>query len=138
MACRDGKVYVIKNGEISDSVFAIESKPVGIVLFEKQILIGGMNNMIYSFYLKGKKNYTIQMPDAIVNMCKMDIRRVQNIQCIIVALQNGEIRLYKDKYLIHTLKNDEVVNSLCYGVFGREEGCLILNHKSGGLSAKIL
>jgi len=27
---------------------------------------------------------------------------------------------------------------MIYGVFGREEGCLILNYKSGGLSAKIL
>ena len=27
---------------------------------------------------------------------------------------------------------------MIYGVFGREEGCLILNYKSGGLAAKIL
>lgn len=32
----------------------------------------------------------------------------------------------------------EQVTGMIYGVFGREEGCLILNYKSGGISAKIL
>ncbi len=51
---------------------------------------------------------------------------------------NGEIRLYNDKNLITTINTDDIVTSMCFGVFGREEGCLVLNFKSGGLSAKIL
>ncbi len=36
VACRDGKVYLIKNGEVvPDFVYTIESKPVGMLIFEK-------------------------------------------------------------------------------------------------------
>jgi Bardet-Biedl syndrome 1 protein len=58
VACRDGKVYLIKNGEIANEiVYSIESKPVGMLIFEKQVVIAGMNNTMHSFYLKGKKNF---------------------------------------------------------------------------------
>ena len=70
------------------------------------------------------------------------------IQAVIVGLSNGEIRLYNDKNLVTTLKTDviiymiilfqDIVCGLVFGVFGREEGCLIMNNKSGGLTAKIL
>ena len=36
VACRDGKVYVIRGGEVAtEIVFAIESRPIAMVLFEK-------------------------------------------------------------------------------------------------------
>ena len=61
---------------------------------------------MHSFFMKGKRNFTVVMPAAITNICKMELKRSQNIQCVIVALSNGEIRLFKDKHLVHTLKND--------------------------------
>jgi Bardet-Biedl syndrome 1 protein len=62
VACRDGKVYVIKNGVVTAQVYDIESKPVGMVYIEKSIVVAGMNNVISSYYGKGKKNYSIYMP----------------------------------------------------------------------------
>jgi len=62
IACRDGKIYVIKNGALSNQVFDIESKPVGMVYIEKTIVVAGMNNVISAYYGKGKKNYSIYMP----------------------------------------------------------------------------
>ena len=57
-ACRDGRVYLIRNGEVvPDFVYTVESKPVGMLIFDKQVVIAGMNNTIHSFYLKGKKNF---------------------------------------------------------------------------------
>lgn len=111
-ACRDGKVYVIRNSEImTDQVFSIESKPVGLLLFDKQVVIAGMNNSMHSFYLKGKKNFHITLPSNIVDIAKLEVKRTQqggSGQCVIIALGNGEIRLYnpKDKNLIHILKID--------------------------------
>jgi len=54
------------------------------------------------------------MPCAIIDIVKLDAKRSQQSgtgQCIIVALNNGEIRLYspKDKNLIHVLKNEVVI-----------------------------
>jgi Bardet-Biedl syndrome 1 protein len=78
VACRDGKVYVIKNGEIMpDPVFSIESKPVGLLLFEKQLVIAGMNSSLHSFYLKGKKNFALTMPSNIVDISKIEVKRSQ-------------------------------------------------------------
>jgi Bardet-Biedl syndrome 1 protein len=62
IACRDGKVYVVKNGILTNKVYDIESRPVGIVYLDKTIVVAGMNNVVSSYYGKGKKNYSIYMP----------------------------------------------------------------------------
>eukprot|EP00350_Pseudokeronopsis_sp_OXSARD2_P012922 CAMPEP_0170561350 /NCGR_PEP_ID=MMETSP0211-20121228/54229_1 /TAXON_ID=311385 /ORGANISM="Pseudokeronopsis sp., Strain OXSARD2" /LENGTH=147 /DNA_ID=CAMNT_0010876771 /DNA_START=915 /DNA_END=1358 /DNA_ORIENTATION=+ len=68
----------------------------------------------------------------------MELKRNQTVQAVIVALINREIRLYNEKNLISTIKSDEIVSGLAFGIFGREEGCLIMNYKTGWLTAKIL
>lgn len=59
VACRDGRIYQIKNGSVQEQIISIESKPLGLVRFEKSILVAGMDNTIQSFYLKGKKNFSL-------------------------------------------------------------------------------
>ena len=56
-------------------MFSIESKPMGIILYEKQLVIGGMNSTLNSFYLKGKKNFALLMPYPIVDIAKLDVKR---------------------------------------------------------------
>ena len=46
--------------------------------------------------------------------------------------------MYSGKNLIDTLKTDDQCNGIIYGIFGREEGCLVINTKSGGLMAKMI
>lgn len=134
-------MYLIRNGEVvPEFVYTIESKPVGMLIFDKQVVIAGMNNTLHSFYLKGKKNFQLLMPCPIIDICKLEVKRTAASssgigQCVIVCLANSELRLYnpKDKNLIHILKTEEPVSGLQYGIFGREEGCMILNTKSGGI-----
>ena len=106
-----------------------------------------MNNTINSFYAKGKKNFTLYMPAPITNMEKMIMTRSKNVKCLLVGLNNGEVRLYSDKYLITTINNDvsisnitgkDITTAMKFGVYGREEGSLIMNFKSGGICVKIL
>jgi Bardet-Biedl syndrome 1 protein len=75
------------------------------------------------------------MPADIVDVCSM---RAKNTQCILVALKNGDIRMYNDKHHIDTLNVREPINGLIFGVFGREEGCLLINTISGSIQTKIL
>ena len=138
VACRDGKVYVVKNSEVGQLSYDIETKPVGLVRIDKTIVVGGMNNTFYSFFAKGKKNFSVFLPAAITNMDKLEITRTQNVRAVLVAIANGEVRLYNDMYLITTIKCDDIVTGMAFGVFGREEGSLVLNFKSGGLTVKIL
>jgi hypothetical protein len=50
-----------------------------------------------------------------------------------VALKNREVRLYADKNIITTIECDDPVNGIVYGIFGREEGSIVLNHSNGAL-----
>ena len=65
-----------------------------------------MNNTVNSYYAKGKKNFTLYMPCGITNLEKMIMSRSKNVKCLLVGLKNGEVRLYSEKYLITTIKND--------------------------------
>ena len=116
----------------------IESKPTGLLKLDKTIVISGMNRNLYSFYNKGRINFTKPMPAEITDICKINVRRSQNIQCVLVALKNGEIRLFNDKHHIDTINMGESVLGMRFGVFGREEGCLIINTSSGGIHTKII
>lgn len=138
VACRDGKIYSIRNGQDGGQLFSIDSMPIGMVRLDKTILIAGMNQTLYSFFTKGKKNFTLIMPEQILAICKLEMQRTTLVQGVLVSLKNGEVRLYNDKSFISSIKNDDMVSGMIFGTFGREDGFLVLNYASGGLSAKIL
>ena len=97
-----------------------------------------MNQKIHSFFTKGKKNYSLYLPHQIVAIEKMEMSGTKQVKCLLVALNNGEIWLYNSKYLLNIIKTDEVVRGMTFGVLGREEGSLVLNYMSGGISIKML
>ena len=97
-----------------------------------------MDNLVQSFSVRGKKNFAIQMPSEIISLAQMDLQRVNSGQNMIVALKNGQVRIYSDKALINIMQTDAGPTGMIFGTFGREEGCLVLNHRSGAICAKIL
>ena len=140
IACRDGSIYLYAKNKISEyPLIHIDSKPIGMVKMEKTIIVAAMDNNIHSFYLKGKKHFTLPMKNEIMALEKLQTERqgrgasTKPVQTILVALKNGHVRLYADKSLITTIECDDNVLGMCFGIFGREEGCLVLNHKSGAL-----
>lgn len=68
----------------------------------------------------------------------MEVKQQKNIQCVLVALKTGDIMMFNDKHHIDTISLKEPVYAMKYGIFGREEGCLIINTASGGIFVKIL
>ena len=69
IACRNGYTYLYKNGKVSTNFnLHIESKPLGLIKLDKTIVIGAMNKNLYSFYNKGRMNYTKQMPAEITDI----------------------------------------------------------------------
>jgi Bardet-Biedl syndrome 1 protein len=59
VACRNGSIFLIKNGNISTSFkLHIESKPTGLIKLDKTIIVSGMNQNVYSFYNKGSLNFS--------------------------------------------------------------------------------
>lgn len=134
VSCRNGNIYSIKKGKVIGTVIELETQPCGLVVADKNILIGCMDNVVHSFHFKGKKNYSIYLPESITNMCLLKLQRIRNVHALIVALNNGEVRLYNKKHLISTIKSNDVVTAMQFGPYGREEASLILCYKSGGVS----
>merc|ERR1719335_1813499 len=131
-------ISTIKNGQVLSVVIELETQPVGLVRFDKNIYVGCMDNIMHCFHFKGKKNHSIYLPCPISCMGLLQLTRTRTAKAICVALNNGEVRLYNGKHLINTLKTDDVVSGIRLAPFGREEGALILSFKSGALMVKIL
>lgn len=138
VSCRNGNIYTIKKGKVIGTVIELETQPCGLEVIDKNIVVGCMDNVIHSFHFKGKKNYSIYLPETIITMCLMNLQSIRNVKALIVALANGEVRLYNKKHLVSTLKSQDVVTAMRFGAYGRQEASLILCYKSGALTIKML
>jgi len=141
VTCRNGNIYTIKKGKVIGTVIELETQPCGLVVVDKNILVGCMDNVVHSFHFKGKKNYSIYLPHAITNMCKLEMARIRTAKCLVVALatpEGGEVRLYNGKSLISSFKMPDIVTAMKFGPYGREESSLLLCSKSGALTIKML
>jgi Bardet-Biedl syndrome 1 protein len=137
-ACRDGNVHSIKESGPSGIVIELESMPCGLVRIDKSILVGCMSNAVHSFSLRGKKQYSLYLPDPISCMELLQLSKTRTAKALIVGMASGEVRLYNDKHLVASLRISEPVTALRFGCYGREEGCLAIVGASGSLSIKIL
>lgn len=138
VACRDGNIYTIKNGQVLSTVIELETQPVGLARQDKNIYVACMDNVIHNFHFKGKKNHSIYLPCPISCLSMLQITRTRVAKALVVALGNGEVRLYNGKHLITTIATQDVVTGMKLGTFGREEGSMVLSFKSGALMVKIL
>merc|ERR1719409_724606 len=138
VACRDGHIYTIKNGQVLSTVIELETQPVGLVRYDKNIYVGCMDNVIHCFHFKGKKNHSIYLQSPISAMSLLQVTKTRVAKALLVALNNGEVRLYNGKHLITVVKTNDIVTGIKLGTFGREEGSMVLSLKSGALMVKIL
>ena len=69
----------------------------------------------------------------------MVMKGSKQLSMVLIAMSNGEIRMYNNKTLITTIKCDDAVKALTFGSYGWEEGSLIIvQNRSGGLTIKML
>jgi len=145
VACRDGKVYTVKSGDVRSKtavvlgkVIEVETQPVALARIDKLIYLATMSNVVHCFLLKGKKNYSMTMPTYVTNMEVLAVKKARVVNALLIALANGEVRLYRDKHLIHILNYKEIVTALRFGQYGREESTLVILTKAGALDIKML
>lgn len=93
--------------------------------------------LIVSLCLQGKKLWKAVLAAPITTMASMDLP-TRGFQAVMVGLANCEVQLYRDKNLLSRIKTPDVVTSICFGRYGREDGTLIMTTKGGGLMVKIL
>lgn len=138
VACRDGKVYTLKRGsKLAKACIELGAQAVGLERTGKSVIVGCMDNTLVCYSTKGKKLWTVYLPTNITTMSLMD-HKARGFKAVMVALSNGEVRIYKEKYLVNTIKMPDAVTAMKFGRFGREDSALILITKGGGLYVKIL
>ncbi|XP_062576110.1 Bardet-Biedl syndrome 1 protein-like, partial [Saccostrea cucullata] len=115
----------------------LNSQPVGLERINKTIYVGTMDESLHCYTSKGKKLWTVKLPGSMTTMEVIDYKS-KGFKAVIVALNNCQVHIYKEKYLVNVIKTDDVVTGLKFGQFGREEGTLIMTLKGGGLMIKIL
>ncbi|GMH36088.1 hypothetical protein BSKO_03956 [Bryopsis sp. KO-2023] len=140
VAARDGKVYCIKERNATEGqvLVDLESQAVGMARVNKTLVVGCMNNVIHAYNFKGQKQYSLYLPSHVLALIPMEVTSQRLLKCIVVALGNGEVRVYHEKHLasVHTVSSK--VSALYFGKFGREDNTLITLMKDGGLDIKIL
>ncbi|XP_064623947.1 Bardet-Biedl syndrome 1 protein homolog isoform X2 [Lineus longissimus] len=138
VACRNGGIYTLKRGsKVGRICIELNSQAVGLVKAGKNIVIGCMDETLQCYSLKGKKLWTVQLPASVTTMELMDYKS-KGLKAVMVALSNCEVLIYKDKYLVNTMKTEDIVTGMQFGKFGREDGALIMTTRGGGLIVKIL
>ncbi|XP_074644382.1 BBSome complex member BBS1-like [Tubulanus polymorphus] len=138
VACRNGGIYTFKRGSKTGKLcIELDSHPVGLVKYGKNFIVGCMDQTLKCFTTKGKKLWTVKLGANIMTIECMDYKP-KGLKAVLVALDNCEVHIYKDKYLVNTIKTEDVVTGLKFGKFGREDGTMIMTTKGGGLIVKIL
>ena len=88
-----------------------------------------MDQYLYGYSTKGKRLWKIEMPDRILTMSSFESKQ-KGLQAVVVALNNNEVHIYRDKNIISKLKTEDAVVSIKFGKFGREEGSLVMTTRS--------
>ncbi|KEG11372.1 putative Bardet-Biedl syndrome 1 protein [Trypanosoma grayi] len=138
VACRDGCVYSIKNGDLSGSVIFPDGEIVQIARYDNLVAVATTRNTLSYFNLKGKRQSCIFLPLPVTNIVTIVESASTKARGIVVALSNGAIRVYVGKSLLHESQAYGSVTAMHYGRYGREDAALILLLQNGSLVVEML
>ncbi|KAJ8600961.1 hypothetical protein CTAYLR_006321 [Chrysophaeum taylorii] len=146
VACRDARVYTITIGDhrgtavIRKPHLELEAQPAGLVVKDKHLYVATADSRVACYLLKGRRHkvFSLAMPAPVTNMELLVVRKARQVTVLLVALANGEVRVYRDKDLVDVLRVNEVVAAMTSGTYGREDNTLILVTQNGSLLVKML
>ncbi|KAF4738726.1 Bardet-Biedl syndrome 1 protein, partial [Perkinsus olseni] len=126
--------------QVMNVKISLDAMPAGLVKLGKMIYVGCMNFRLHCYHVKGKKMHALLMPAPILAMEEFSWETTGTMKVLVVALRNGEIRLYNGKHLVNTitLRGGHMVAGVCLGPYGREEATMAVSTKAGAVILKIL
>ncbi|KFM79265.1 Bardet-Biedl syndrome 1 protein, partial [Stegodyphus mimosarum] len=138
VACRDGCLYTLKRGyKAARFCVKLKSQCVGLQRVNNNIVVGTMDDVLSSYNTKGKCLWNVKLPSNIVTLESVDIMQM-GLRLIAVALGDGTVHFYQDKFLVDVLAAEDIVSAIRFGRFGREDNSLVMCMRGGGLAVKIL
>eukprot|EP00607_Mallomonas_marina_P007613 CAMPEP_0182419960 /NCGR_PEP_ID=MMETSP1167-20130531/4352_1 /TAXON_ID=2988 /ORGANISM="Mallomonas Sp, Strain CCMP3275" /LENGTH=517 /DNA_ID=CAMNT_0024595209 /DNA_START=56 /DNA_END=1609 /DNA_ORIENTATION=+ len=145
VACRDGKLYNIKNGDVrgtavlTGNVIETGSQAVALARQDKLVWVATTDRVLSCYTVRGKRTNGIALNEDISDMTVVSVRRAKMMLGLLVALATGEIRMYHDGAMVYTFTLDRPISAIRFGSYGREENTLICVHgQNGALTIKIM
>lgn len=144
VACRDGKMYTIKSGDVrgtavlTGSAFDAGCQITAVAKQDKFLWVSTMDKLLSCYSFKGKRTAAIVLNEDVVELTSICIRRAKTSHLLLVALASGEIRMYKELKLFHSFTVEKPVQAMKFGAYGREDNSLVIVHGKGSLTFKIL
>lgn len=138
ISCRDAHIYTLKRGFKSARICVqLNSQAVGLVRVNTMILVGCMDNSLSTYTTKGICMWTLQLKDRITCMTPIDVDLL-GLRLVAVALTSRQIIIYQDKHRVDCIETHDVVTSMKFGRYGREDGTLVMVSANGSLTINIL
>lgn len=116
----------------------LEAQAVGIAKVGRLLVVGCMNHVVHAYDFKGQKQYSLYLPSFILALTAMEVTGQRMMKCVVLALKNGEVRVYHEKHLASIHIAPSPVTGLYFGKYGREDNTLITIMKNGSLDIKML
>ena len=131
---RGCNVYILKKDTILNK-FIMPQPLVNLLIARNNFYIGTIGNNYISYSLSGNIVFKINQP-SIITCMEIYYRKSEDLNIIIIALKNKEVRFYNDKKLIIIMNVHDNIFGMKYGKFQMTEDCLVLSTYSGIIMIK--
>jgi Bardet-Biedl syndrome 1 protein len=138
VACRDGVVYAIKDRELTATRIEPPAAALALARTDALLYVASIDSKVTAYQPKGKKAFTLPMPAPVTAMVRMLVKRDRTSDCVAVALEGGEVRVYNGSALVASLQTADTVVAMRFGQYGREANTLVLVGRAGSLTFKML
>ena len=136
--CRDGHIYTIKRNLKQPRLSVqLTSQCCAMAKMNSNMVIACIDSSLNCYNSKGNCLWSIKQPAAVKCMAAINIDMF-GVRMIAVSLANKEIIFYSEKNVFDRLQMDEVICSIKFGRFGREDNTLVLVSETGALTVMIL
>jgi len=131
---RGCNVYILKKDIILNK-FIMPQPLVNLLISKNNFYIGTIGNNYISYSFSGNIVFKINQP-SIITCMEIYYRKSEDLNIIIIALKNKEVRFYNDKKLIIIMNVHDNIFGMKYGKFQMTEDCLVLSTYSGIIMIK--
>ena len=131
---RGCNVYILKKDTILNK-FIMPQPLVNLLIARNNFYIGTIGNNYISYSLSGNIVFKINQP-SIITCMEIYYRKSEDLNIIIIALKNKEVRFYNDKKLIIVMNIHDNIFGMKYGKYQMIEDCLVLSTYSGIIMIK--
>eukprot|EP01013_Petalomonas_cantuscygni_P004599 TRINITY_DN1499_c0_g1_i2.p1 TRINITY_DN1499_c0_g1~~TRINITY_DN1499_c0_g1_i2.p1 ORF type:complete len:615 (+),score=148.63 TRINITY_DN1499_c0_g1_i2:68-1846(+) len=137
-ALRHGGLVTVRDGDVVSHLADVEAPVCGLVRVERLLVASTMAKTLIGFHLRGRRQFVVNVPSPVQALAPIAIDTMRAPKAYVVALENRELRVYAGKVMLNSIRTRDVVSGMLFGRYAREDGALVLAHRSGGVAIKVM